>query len=389
MEASVMEEVARQLGQLTDPRRHNRLHPLVSLVTMAVLAVLCNANGWAAVVRFAQEERKWLELFVPLPHGIPSRQTFERVFALLKPQEVEKCMADWFKLMNQWSQGALKQVAIDGKALRHSYGHAWDASGMAYLVSAFASENGLVMAQVETDGKGQELLGIRQLLQQLELKGCLVTIDALGCQKDIAQKIVEEGGDYCLAVKENQPTLHQKVKTLLDEGMLEGFKGWDAQTDQTTNSGHGRIETRTVWVTTEVQHLGELAQEWPKLAAIAVVESRRQVLGKESPPTKSRRYYILSRAMSAAQVQQVVRGHWGIENSLHYILDVSYGEDASRIRRRSATQFSRLRRLTMNMLKKETSVQDSVAGKRERCALSREYRLKVIAASLPQPPDPA
>jgi len=302
---------------------------------------------------------------------------------------VEKCMADWFKLMNQWSQGALKQVAIDGKALRHSYGHTWDASGMAYLVSAFASENGLVMAQVETDGKGQELLGIRQLLQQLELKGCLVTIDALGCQKDIAQKIVEEGGDYCLAVKDNQPTLYRKVSALLDEGILEGFKGWDAQTDQTTNSGHGRIETRTVWVTPEIQHLGELAQEWPELAAVAVVESRRTVLGKESPTTTARRYYILSRALSAAQVQQVVRGHWGIENGLHYILDVSYGEDASRIRRRSATNFSRLRRLTMNMLKKESSVKDSVAGKRERCALSREYRLKVIAASLPQRQTPA
>jgi len=384
MDASVMEELARQFSQLSDPRRHNRLHPLVSLVSIAVLAVLCNADGWASVVRFAQEEERWLSLFMPLPYGIPSRQTFERVFALLKPQEVEKCVAGWFKLMNQWSQGALKHISIDGKALRHSFRHAWDASGMAYLVSAFASENGLVLAQMEAEGKGQELLGIRQLLQQLELKGCLVTIDALGCQKDIAQKIVDEGGDYCLAVKDNQPTLHQKVSALLDEGMLEGFKGWDAQTDQTTNSGHGRIETRTVWVTPEIQHLGELAREWPKLAAVAVVESRRTVLGKESKTTIARRYYILSRALSAAQVQQVVRGHWGIENSLHYILDVSYGEDASRIRRRSATNFSRLRRLTMNMLKKEDSVKDSVAGKRERCALNREYRLKVIAASLPR-----
>jgi predicted transposase YbfD/YdcC len=389
MEASVMEEVVRQFAQLSDPRRHNRLHPLVSLVTIAVLAVLCNADRWAAVVRFARQEGKWLELFVPLPHGIPSRQTFERVFALLKPQEVEKCVAGWFKLMNPWSQGALKQVAIHGKALRHSYCHSWDDSGMGYLVSAFASENGLVMAQVETEGKGQELLGIRQLLQQLQLKGCLVSIDALGCQKDIAQKIVEEEGDYCLAVKDNQPTLHRKVSALLDEGMLEGFKGWDAQMDQTTHSGHGRIETRTVWVTPEIQHLGERVREWPKLAAIAVVESRRTVLGKEPKTTKSRRYYILWRALSVAQVQQVVRGHWGIENGLHYILDVSYGEDASRIRRRSATHFSRLRRPTMNMLKKERSVQGSVAEKRERCALSREYRLKVIAASLPQQEPPA
>ena len=215
------------------------------------------------------------------------------------------------------------------------------------------------------------------------LKDHTVTIDALGCQKDVAGTIVDSGGDYCLAEKDNQPALYDKIRALLDEGILEGFAGWKASSHQATNGGHGRIETRTAWVTSEIEHLGELAKEWPGLAAIAVVESRRTVLGKDAKPTQSRRYYILSRVMPAAQVQKIVRGHWGIENGLHYILDVSYGEDASRIRRRSATNYSRLRRLTLNMLKKETSVQDSIPGKRELCALSRDYRLKVIAASLP------
>jgi predicted transposase YbfD/YdcC len=170
------------------------------------------------------------------------------------------------------------------------------------------------------------------------------------------------------------------VRALLDEGMLEGFAGWKAQTHQATNSGHGRIETRTVWVTTEVGHLGPLLEQWPGLAAIAMVESRRTVLPQE--PTTSRRYYILSRALSAAQLQATARGHWGIENKLHYVLDVSYGEDASRIQARSATHFSRLRRLTMNILRMEGSCKDSIVGKRQRCGWSREYRLLALAAAL-------
>lgn len=386
MEASVIGELARLLGQFNEPRRHNRRHPLISVITIAVLAVMCNAKGWASVARFAKQEQKWLELFLPLPCGVPSRQTFERVFAMLKPDEVEKCLMAWFQAMNQYSDGMLKHIALDGKALRHSYEHAWDSSTMAYLVSAFATENGLVLAQLEAEGRGGELGAIRRLLELVNLKDHLVTIDALGCQKDVAGAIVDRGGDYCLAVKDNQPALHDKIRALLDEGILEGFAGWEASSHQATNGGHGRIETRTTWVTSEIEHLGELVKQWPGLAAIAVVESRRTVLGKDAKPTQSRRYYILSRVMPAVEVHKIVRGHWGIENSLHYILDVSYGEDASRIRRRSATNYSRLRRLTLNMLKKETSIQESISGKRELCALSREYRLKVIAASLPQHP---
>jgi predicted transposase YbfD/YdcC len=386
MEASVMGELARRLGQLNDYRRHNRRHPLISVLTIAVLAVLSNARGWASVARFAKQEQKWLELFLPLPSGVPSRQTFERVLAMLKPDELEKALMAWFEAMNQYRQGMLKHLALDGKALRHSYQHAWDSSTMAYLVSVFATENGLVLAQLEAQGRGGELAAIRKLLELVDIKDHIVTIDALGCQKDVAQSIVHNGGDYCLAVKDNQPATYQKIKTLLDEGILEGFAGWKASSHQSSNGGHGRLETRTAWVTSEIEPLGEVAKQWPALAAIAVVESRRTMLGKDAQPTRFRRYYLLSRMMPAAEVQKIVRGHWGIENSLHYILDVSYGEDASRIRRRSATNYSRLRRLTLNLLKKETSVQESIAGKRELCALSREYRLKVIAAGLPQQP---
>jgi predicted transposase YbfD/YdcC len=383
MEATVFGELARRLENVKDTRRHNRLHPLASIITIAVVAVLSGADGWSDVASFAELEERWLRLFVPLPHGIPSRQTFERVFARLKPEALEQALSAWFSQMNRWSQGALKHVALDGKALRHSYKHVWDESGMAYLVSAYASENGLVLAQKEAQGKGQELGAIRQLLKLVSLEGCMVTIDALGCQKDVARTIVAEGGNYCLAVKENQPALHRKLKALLDEGMLERFAGWDAEMDQTTDGGHGRIDTRTVWVSGEIKHLGEaLLRDWPDLAALAVVESRREVLGAASKATVNRRYYILSCRPSAAEVQRIVRGHWGIENGLHHILDVSYREDASRIRTASAGNFSRLRRLSLNMLKLEKSTKASVAGKRQRCGWSREYRVRVLATAM-------
>jgi predicted transposase YbfD/YdcC len=352
---------------------------LVSVVTIAVLAVLCNCDSWAAIARFAQAELKWLELFVPLPHGAPSRQTFQRVLALLRPEKLEEHLRQWFARMHQALARTPGPLAIDGKVLRRSYQHAWEQNEATYLVSAFAGESKLVLAQDQVPGKGCELEGIRRLLEELDLKDRLVTIDALGCQRDIAARIVEAGGHYCLAVKENQPTLYARVQAILD-AQAEPGNG----PASTWESGHGRIETRTAWVSTNLEDLGRLARDWPGLAAIALVESHR---GRSGPHldqslTSSRRYYILSQVLDSQQVQDLVRGHWGIENRLHYVLDVSYGEDQSRIQKAAAANFARLRRATLNMLRCEQQVQDSIAGKRQRCAFSREYRLQVLAASL-------
>ena len=363
-----------------DSRRHNRLHPLVSVVTIAVIAVLCNCDSWAAIARFAEAEGRWLGLFLPLPHGAPSRQTFQRIFSLLKPDRLEECLMAWFARMQQAAPRKSNQVAIDGKSLRRSFRHAWEHNEVAYLVSAFASESGLVLGQVDAAGRGHELNGIKQLLELLDLRGRVVTIDALGCQREVAARIVEVGGDYCLAVKENHPTLYRRLKAILNAGAEEGPSecSWDC--------GHGRVETRSAWITDQLEQLGDLRADWPGLAAIAMVESHRGVRGPEFAQTTSsaRRYFILSRMMTPAEVQALVRGHWGIENGLHHVLDVSYGEDASRIQKATAANFSRLRRLTLNMLRSEKRVKDSIAGKRQRCAFSREYRLKVIAASLPK-----
>jgi predicted transposase YbfD/YdcC len=385
MDASVLGDLARRMSQIDDPRRPNRIHPLTSILSIAVIAVLCGADGWSDVHLFARLRQDWFASFLALPRGIPSRQTFERVFAVLKPEALENTLILWFKALAELSGGKL--LAIDGKALRRSFQHAWDKSGMAYLVSAFASESGLVLAQVEADGKGTELAGIKRLLELIEVKGKTVTIDALGCQKEIAQTICERGGDYVLAVKDNQPRLHAKAKALLDEAILDVFQGMQHSCFEQTNGGHGRIETRRVWCTREIQWLGELAGEWVGLESLVVVESTRQVIGQE--PTRERRYYISSlKNGDAKQMAQAIRGHWGIENGLHYVLDVSFGEDASRIHKDHApVNFSRLRRLTMNMLKQEQSIpQASIKARRKMCGWSEAYLLKVLAAVPATPP---
>lgn len=381
MGASVLGELARRCGQMKDRRRDNCRHPLANVVTMAVVAVLCGADSWSAVADFAKIEARWFALFLPLKHGAPSRQTFERVFALLKPQQMEKCLREWFELMNRQSGGVIKHLSIDGKALRRSFKNVWNSNSMAYLVSAFASENGLVMAQTESShGRGGELGAIKRLLKMLELKGCMVTIDAGGCQRAVAAAIRKEGGDYCLAVKDNQRTLHGAIRIAMHEIRRNAPSAAKAERHQSSNCGHGRQETRRVWVSSEIHRLGEVGKRWQGLAAFAVVESCRQVKGRE--PSWNWRYYILSRVPTAGEVQTLVRSHWSIENALHYVLDVSYGEDASRIQKASASQFSRLRRLTLNMLRTEKSVPGSIVAKRQRCGWSREYRVKVLAASL-------
>lgn len=381
MEASVLGELARRCGQMKDGREENRRHPLANVVTMAVVAVLCGADGWSAVANFCRIEARWFGLFLPLKHGVPSRQTFERVFALLQPQQLERCLKEWFELMSRQSGGSVKHISIDGKALRRSFKKVWDRSSMAYLVSAFATENGLVMAQTESShGRGGELGAIKRLLNMLDLKGRMVTIDAGGCQRAVAAMICEQGGDYCLAVKDNQRTLHGAIRIEMHQVRRKDPTAAKAQSHQSINTSHGRKETRTVWVTQEIHRLGEVAKQWKGLAAVAVVESCREIKGKE--PTWNWRYYMLSRVPTAVELQSLIRSHWGIENGLHYVLDVTYGEDGSRIRKASATQFSRLRRLTLNMLRTEKSHTGSLASKRQCCGWSREYRVKVLAASL-------
>jgi predicted transposase YbfD/YdcC len=269
-------------------------------------------------------------------------------------------------------------VAIDGKSLRRSFEKGWDKSGMAHMVSAFVEANRMVFAQVKTEGKGMELDAIQKLLNILDLKGAVVSIDAIGCQKSIVEKIRWAGGDYVLQVKDNQKTLHEKIKALMNEAKLDGFAGMSGDYFEQTEKDHGRIETRRVWVTWDVHYLGDLARQWPGLRSIVMVERVRDVDGNLSTECH---YYIssLDRRRSAQRFAYYIRGHWSVENNLHWQLDVSFNEDQRRIRKgHGAENFSRLCRIALNLLKNESTRNVGIATKRKICGWDDQYLLNVL-----------
>jgi predicted transposase YbfD/YdcC len=353
MDAQATEGLLRFFRTIPDSRAANAWHLMSDILSIAILAVLCGSEGWSAVEAWALINQDWLATFLELPHGIPSHDTFDRVFALLNPLAFEQCFTAWTAALVQNSQGLF--IAVDGKTLRRSWKHAWSKTPV-HLVSAFVSSNHLVLGQLATDKKSNEITAIPQLLALLNLAGATVTIDAMGCQRDIADQIIQQQGHYILAVKDNQPTLYQKVTTLMDEAIAEGFKGMSHGYHQQSNHAHGRIETRRVWVTDEVHWLGEeLRQLWPGLGSLVVVESVRQDLGDLSGKVSiERRYYISShRGVDAQRMGEGIRQHWGVENSLHWCLDVGMNEDQCRLRvEHGAENFSRLRRIGLNKLKR-------------------------------------
>lgn len=378
MDAQATAPFLRFFSVIKDPRRHNIRHLFTDILTIAILAVLCRSNDWEEVAMWARAEVDFLTSILRLPKGIPSADTFERVFARIDPRAFEACFAAWAASLAGSLQGQV--VAIDGKSLRHSFEHAWDKQ-MIHMVSAFATNQQLVLGQLTVDSKSNEITAIPKLLTMLDIKGATVTIDAMGCQRQIAADIRAKEADYVLAVKENQPVLHEKVSKLLDEAKLEKFADINHGYSEQTTGGHGRIETRKVWVTDEVKWLGkELLTQWKDLSSLAMVESTRQVNGGE--PSVERRYYISSRkGVDAQAMAHAIRAHWGVENRLHWLLDVSFGEDASRLRKdHSAENFSRLRRLTLNLLKNVPNPQkQSIKTRRYRCSIDRKYLLTVLS----------
>jgi predicted transposase YbfD/YdcC len=381
MDAQATEALLSFFQILPDPRAANRRHLLTDLVTTAILAIFCGAEDWVDVQEWGQAHESFLQEFLELPHGIPSHDTYGEVFARLDPGAFEACFLSFSQRLMAASGGRL--IALDGKTLRRSFQHAWSDSAM-HMVSAYVSANRLVLGQLAGTGKGRELELILALLDLLDLRGATVTIDALGCQKAVAQKIVDRGGDYVLALKSNQPTLHDQTRALLDEAILEwrdGQAGLPHETSQEVEGDHGRVETRTCWVTPAVRHLPQaLRQEWPGLACLVAVESCRERPGKE--PTWERRYFIASHKKPSARfLAQAVRSHWGVENRLHWQLDVSLREDLSRIRKgHGAENFSRLRRIVLNKLKREHTKKVGIKCKQKICGWSREYLLQCLLA---------
>jgi len=346
------------------------------MIVIAVTAVICAADSWSDVRDFGRAKLKWFKTFLELPHGIPSQDTFERVFARLDPEAFERCFLEWTRALSASSGGQL--VAIDGKRLRRSFAHAWEQSTATHLVSAFVVANATVFAQLAVDSKENEIVAIPKLLQLLDLQGATVTIDAIGCQTAIAQQIVAQGGDYILCAKDNQPGLAHALQVDLDDLVREKFQGVPHDYCETVDGDHGRIETRRVWTTSRIDWLGEERDRWAGLRSVAVVESRR----KRTPQgeTRERRYYISTLdGQDASRVATAIRGHWRIENQLHYVLDVSFAEDQSRVRKgHAAENLSRIRRIALNLLRRDTSRKRGIKGKRLNAAWDHDYLLKLL-----------
>jgi predicted transposase YbfD/YdcC len=380
--AEVLGGFLRFFGDIPDPRGCNTIHSLTDILVVAFCAVMCGAQGWVDVEMFGKSKLTWFKTFLELPAGIPSHDTFGRVFAVLDPDAFERCFTTWMNSLV--SLGGGKLVAIDGKSIRRSFQHAWDRSGMTHLVSAFVAANGMVFSQLAVKDKTNEILAIPKLLELIDLNGSVVSTDAMGCQRQIAQQIVNSGGDYLLAVKENQPALHEQVRKLLDELILESqstpHRAIVHGFTQTVDGDHGRIETRRLWVTDQVQWI-KLAQPWPGLGSIAVVESKREPGGKPNgEPGTERRYYVSSlKTTDAPAMLQKIRSHWTVENNLHWQLDVSFGEDEKRIRvGHGAENFSRLCRMALNRLKADKTTKASIHTKRLKAAWDDYYLFKLL-----------
>lgn len=373
MDANAPDRLLRWFGELDDPRPgRNVMYPLSAMLAIAILAVLCGADSWVEVATWGGCKLEWLRTFLPLPHGIPSHDTFGRVFGRLDPAAFEKCFRAWTAAL---AQSKCRLIAIDGKTLRHSFDRA-DGKAAIHRVSAWAQENQLVLGQLTTDAKSNEITAIPALLELLDLQGAVVTIDAMGCQKAIAEKVVAQGGDYILQVKDNHPTLRADLELLFAEGMRPDCLGVRHEFTEDVTAGHGRVETRRLWATEEVAWYGE-ATQWKGLARFLCIEAIREVGDKRSV---ERRYYLSSlRTTPAESLLRIIRGHWGVENGLHWCLDVSFNEDQSRIHKgHAAENFSRLRRLALNLLKKDKTFQVGLKTKAKACSWDHQYLLKVL-----------
>jgi predicted transposase YbfD/YdcC len=359
-------------ANLTDPRRRKVTYPLVNIVTIAICAVICGADDFVAIAKFGRAKREWLSQFLDLSNGIPSHDRFNAIFAAIKPAEFEACLLSWITALHEITQGQI--VAIDGKTLRRSFDAATSKSAI-HMVSAWATANHISLAQVIVDQKSNEITAIPKLLEILEIAGSLVTIDAIGCQTEIAQTIIDSGADYVLMVKKNQPTLYDGICWFFLTEREQDFAGVRVSRHPTYDKGHGREETRWYYVCSAPRDLPD-RQRWPGLAAIGWTISDTVRDGKRC---YEMRYYIMSRKLSAKEFAAAVRGHWSIENSLHWQLDVTFSEDQSRLRRGHAdANFSILRRMALSLLKNNNTVKVGVKNKRLTAAWDDSYLQQVL-----------
>jgi predicted transposase YbfD/YdcC len=370
--------IADSFLKLEDPRiERNKLHKLLDIIIITVCAVICGADNWVEIELFGKKKQEWLRQFLELPNGVPSHDTFGRVFSLLNAEQFQACFYEWVKAVEKVTSGQV--IALDGKQLRGSL-DGYAGKGAIYMVNAWASANHVAIGQRKVDQKSNEITAIPELLAMLEIAGCIITIDAIGCQTEIAEQIIEKEADYVLALKGNQGHLFADMSELFalclqEEGPYTPIDDYH----KTVNKDHGRIETRECWAieADPYQESIHRLSEWKQVRSLVMVRCKRQI-GEEV--TSQDRYFISSLAPDAEKLLAAVRSHWGIENSLHWVLDVVFDEDHSRIRKDHAPQnLAVIRQMALNMLKKEKTTKGGVHAKRLQAALDEKYLLKVIS----------
>lgn len=374
MDVDAPRGLLRAFEGLKDPRMdRTKQHKLSDILAIAICATICGADDWTKMALFGECKEKWFRTFLELPNGIPSHDTFRRVFMLLDPEAFEQCFLAWVSELSQASGGRL--VAIDGKTIRRSLDRANNKAAV-HMVSAWCDANEMVLGQLATDDKSNEITAIPQLLKLIDVSSAVVTIDAMGCQKEIAKTITEEGGDYVLQLKGNQAGLHDETVALFDQCLRDDCLGIAYQTATTINKGHGRIEKRTIWATGDVSWFAERAK-WSQLRSLARVLCERTVDGETS---REYHYYISSLAADdPSKLLGYIRGHWSIENRLHWSLDISFADDDRRTRTgHGAENASRLARIALNLLKAEKTLKASIKSKRLMCGWDNDYLLKVL-----------
>jgi predicted transposase YbfD/YdcC len=373
MPKNVSARIQDHFVELTDPRRRKVVYPLINIVTIAICAVICGADDFVSIAEYGRQKRKWLARFLDLSSGIPSHDRFNAILGAIKPAEFEACLLSWIAALHEITEGQI--VAIDGKTLRRSFDAAHGKSAI-HMVSAWATANQISLGQVVVDAKSNEITAIPELLKMLEISGCWVTIDAMGCQTEIAQSIVDAKADYVLAVKKNQPTLHDGIEWhFCYHRTIEGEDATMRRHVTDEKKKHGRDERRSYFVCDVPKDLPD-RERWPKFAAIGMVENETVRDGKLSIEY---RYYIMSRRLSARKFAEAVRGHWSIENQLHWQLDVTFHEDQCRIRRGHAdANFSALRRMALSLLKNNHSLKVGVKNKRLAAGWADDYLEQVL-----------
>lgn len=362
-----------------EPRvERTRRHPLVNILTIAMLTMICVGEGWEDMENFGQGKKEWLSGFLNLRRGIPSADTFRRVLSALDPKAFNACFIAWVEALSVSTSGKL--IALDGKTVRRSFNHATGRKAL-HIVSAWISENRLTLGQIATEANSNEITAIPKLLELLDIRGATITVDAMGCQRAIADKVIDQGGDYIMGLKGNQETAHKEVREYFSEASAADFRDVPHTFHETVDgSEHGRLEVRRVWASQELAWFADLSK-WKGLRSIIMVERERTV--GSAKPTVERQYYWSSHTVDAIMFAHMIRSHWGIENQLHWCLDVGFREDESRIRTDHGPEnLALLRKIALNLAKNERTHKAGLQAKRKLASWSNPYLLKLLFAGL-------